>query len=74
MRTVISRSLMPERSANESTAPLHSFANSHTIITLGRVFLSSLVSPFVVAQVTPSGKVKSPRKQWTSTFARSDRS
>ena len=58
MRAVISRSLMPERSANESTTRLHSFANSRTIFTLGSLFLSSLVSPFVVAQVTPPGKVQ----------------
>ena len=58
MSMVISRSLMSGRSANESTTRLHSFANSRTIVTLGSLFLSSLVSPLVMAQVTPSGKAQ----------------
>ena len=58
MRMVISRSLMSGRSANESTARLHSFANSRTIITLGSLFLSSLVSPFVMAQAIGPDKAQ----------------
>ena len=58
MSMVISRPLMSGRSANESTTPLHSFANSRAIVTLGSLFLSSLVSPLVMAQVTPSGKAQ----------------
>jgi hypothetical protein len=52
MRAIISRSLMSGSSANESTTRLPSFANSRTIVTLGSLFLSSLVSPLVMAQVT----------------------
>jgi hypothetical protein len=58
MSMVISRSLMSGRSANESTTRLHSFANSRTIVTLGSLLLSSLVSPLVMAQVTPSDKAQ----------------
>ena len=58
MSMVISRSLMSGRSANESTTRLHSFASSRTIVTLGSLVLSSLASPLVMAQVTPSGKAQ----------------
>ena len=47
----ISRSFTSGRMANESMARLHFFTNSRTLVTL---LLSSVVSPFAMAQVTPS--------------------
>ena len=51
----ISRSFTSGRMANESTARLHFFTNSRTLVTL---LLSSVVSPFAMAQVTPAAKVQ----------------
>jgi hypothetical protein len=51
----ISRSFTSGRMANESTARLHFFTNSRTLVTL---LLSSVVSPLAMAQVTPAAKVQ----------------
>jgi hypothetical protein len=60
VRTVTRRSLMPERSASESTTRLHFFANSRTIVTLSSLVLSSLVGPLAMAQVTALDRAQAP--------------
>ena len=53
MTAISHRSLMSGRTATKGTTRLHLFANRRTVVTLGSLFLGSLVSPLAMAQVAP---------------------